>query len=96
MGGLGTETIEIGGMSVRVGKSVAEGGFAFVHFASDAADHSRVFALKRIVCHEKDALADAVSAHAHTRAFAHAHTPHSRCSCSAHGRFNPQRCVPES
>ena len=66
MGGLGTETIEIGGMSVRVGKSVAEGGFAFVHFASDAADHSRVFALKRIVCHdsEKDAPADAVSAHA--------------------------------
>ena len=63
MGGLGTETIEIGGMSERVGKSVAEGGFAFVHFASDAADHSRVFALKRIVCHDS-ALADAVSAHA--------------------------------
>ena len=64
MGGLGTETIEIGGMSVRVGKSVAGGGFVFVLFASDEADHSRVFALKRIVCHEKDALAGVVSAHA--------------------------------
>jgi serine/threonine protein kinase len=32
-----------------------------VHVASDAADHSRVFALKRIVCHDKAALADAVA-----------------------------------
>ena len=32
-----------------------------MHVASDAADHSRVFALKRIVCHDKAALADAVA-----------------------------------
>ena len=36
LGGAGSEIIEIGGLSVRVGKRVAEGGFAFVHIASDA------------------------------------------------------------
>ena len=33
LGGVGSEVIEIGGLTVRVGKRVAEGGFAFVHVA---------------------------------------------------------------
>ena len=59
LGGVGSEVVDIGGLTVRVGKKVAEGGFAFVHVASDASDRSRLFALKKIVCHEKEALDNA-------------------------------------
>lgn len=54
------ELIEVGGQTVRVGKRVAEGGFAFVHVATAAEDRSRLFALKIITCHEDEATERAV------------------------------------
>ena len=59
--GAGGEVVDIGGIKVRLGERVAEGGFAFVHVARNLSDSRVTFALKRITCHEDADLADAMA-----------------------------------
>jgi len=55
-----TSAIEINGRQYNTKRLLGEGGFSYVFLAEDADDPTRKFALKKILCHDEDALEVAV------------------------------------